>query len=218
MKKMISIVASIIALTVMAPGHAEETTRHTVVEQVTQQAQDRLDAVVMMLTEPVISFSNYTTKDYECLAKNIFYEAANEPEEGKVAVGVVTLNRASNDKFPQTICEVVNQKTSLNKVRNVTKKVKTILGTKEQTTQVTEKVTVCQFSWRCIFVKTPKADDMRWEESKHIAKELLDGGYLSYRIKYRNAMYFHATYVRPSWAVQKHRVNKIGGHIFYADK
>ena len=45
-----------------------------------------------------------------CMAKNIYYEAAKEPFEGKLAVAQVTMNRANSVQFPKTVCEVVYQK------------------------------------------------------------------------------------------------------------
>lgn len=200
----------------MAPGHAEEVQK-PVMGFIAQEAQDRLDAVVMMLTDPIIKL-DFTSKDHECLAKNIFYEAASEPEEGKVAVGVVTLNRARDERFPQSICGVVNQKTVLERARTVTRTVKTFLGEKKEQERVVTKVAVCQFSWRCEKNIRLKSDDARWIESQRVARELLEGGYEHYRVKYADAIYFHATHVRPSWAVQKKRVSKIGNHIFYAEK
>jgi spore germination cell wall hydrolase CwlJ-like protein len=43
------------------------------------------------------------------LAMNIYYEAGNQPYLGKVAVGVVTLNRKHDLRWPKTIREVVTQ-------------------------------------------------------------------------------------------------------------
>ena len=48
-------------------------------------------------------------KQVECLAKNIYFEARNEPFAGQFAVALVTLNRVSDTAFPNTICEVVQQ-------------------------------------------------------------------------------------------------------------
>lgn len=204
----------------MAPGQAIETqeVNPSVMETVTTQAQDRLDAVVMMLTDPIISFKQFTSKDHECLAKNIFYEAANEPLEGKVAVGIVTLNRSRNDRFPSSICGVVNQKTVFERIRTVSRQVKTMFGTKEEKEQVKVKTAVCQFSWTCERNIKLRKEDERWQESQRIARELLEGGYEGYQVKYQDAMYFHATRIKPSWASQKRRVERIGGHIFYAEK
>jgi hypothetical protein len=52
-----------------------------------------------------------TKKQIDCLADNIYHEARNEPEKGKVAVALVTLNRVEDPRFPKDICGVVKQKT-----------------------------------------------------------------------------------------------------------
>lgn len=44
-------------------------------------------------------------KDILCLKQNIHYEAAGEPFKGKIAVGIVTLNRSNT--LNKSICEVV---------------------------------------------------------------------------------------------------------------
>ena len=49
-------------------------------------------------------------KELECLARNIYWEAANESYEGKLAVAQVTLNRTKASGYPNTVCEVVYQK------------------------------------------------------------------------------------------------------------
>lgn len=51
-----------------------------------------------------------------------------------------------------------------------------------------------------------------WEESKRIAREVLEGKRVH---GLDDALFFHATYVRPSWARTKDRVTRIGQHIFY---
>ena len=202
----------------MAPGQAQEVeVQQTVTGLIAQEAQDRLDAVVTMLTSPIINF-NVTAKDQECLAKNIFYEAASEPEEGKVAVGIVTLNRVRDSRFPGSICGVVNQRTQFERIRTVSRQVKTMFGTKEEKEQVAIRTSVCQFSWTCERNIKLRKDDERWQESQRVARELLDGGYADYQAKYRDAIYFHATRIKPTWAHQKRRVERIGGHIFYAEK
>lgn len=45
----------------------------------------------------------------DCMAKNIYYEAPDEPYEGKLAVATVTMNRVANSYYPNTVCEVVYQ-------------------------------------------------------------------------------------------------------------
>lgn len=46
----------------------------------------------------------------ECLARNIYFEARGESLAGRKAVGQVTINRAKDGRFPNTLCEVVKQK------------------------------------------------------------------------------------------------------------
>ena len=48
--------------------------------------------------------------EFNCLVTNIFYEARGESFKGKVAVGLVTLNRLKYMEYPDTICGVVFQK------------------------------------------------------------------------------------------------------------
>jgi spore germination cell wall hydrolase CwlJ-like protein len=52
----------------------------------------------------------YTEADEECLAKNIYYEAGVESENGKYAVAQVTLNRLKTGQWGNTICSVVYSK------------------------------------------------------------------------------------------------------------
>ena len=192
MKKMIQVIISIIALTVLAPGHAKEVGKQS---------------------------------DLECLAKNIYYEAASESTEGKVAVGLVTINRSNHGKFPNSICGVVNQRTDYSVAKTVTKTRTVTEGkvfkTSKQVSETTTKWvkhSVCQFSWRCENVRAIRKNDTRWDDSVMVAQELLEGGYEELRDKYRNALYFHERHVKPTWAKQKQVVERIGGHIFYADR
>lgn len=48
-----------------------------------------------------------TDQDFECLARNIFYEAGIESFEGKIAVAQVTYNRLMSGQWGRTICRVV---------------------------------------------------------------------------------------------------------------
>lgn len=48
-------------------------------------------------------------KQITCLAKNIYHEARGESKREQISVGYVTLNRVSDKRFPNTVCEVVHQ-------------------------------------------------------------------------------------------------------------
>ena len=170
-----------------------------------------------MIATPFLS-----DKDVECLARNIFYESGGEPTEGKIAVGIVTINRAKDPRFGKSVCEVVKARTVVAKTREV-KKTEVVkvgfFGPPEKLTTkhlVTEQVPVCQFSWVCGgYAKKPKADDERWVESKAIAEGLARGDYEEYKAKYGSALFFHSTAVRPVWAKAKKYVTKTGHHLFY---
>jgi len=225
MRTIIQTIVAILALTVMAPGHAEEVAvqQQSFFNTVKIQAQDRLDNLVGAIMSPIVDI-NISSKDVDCLAKNIYYEAGMEPEEGKVAVAMVTINRVRDGRFGKTICSVVDQRTVRVRTIEVSEErmVKTgYFGTPEKQkvkTFVTQNADVCQFSWRCMFVHKPKETDDRWEASQEVAERLLKGEYVTWQNKYSDALYFHATAVRPAWAKSKQPVSRIGGHVFYADR
>ena len=62
-------------------------------------------------TEPRFrnTFMFFTPEEIQCLAMNIYHEARNESLAGKVAVVLVTMNRVADDRFPNTICDVVHE-------------------------------------------------------------------------------------------------------------
>ena len=131
------------------------------------------------------------TRQLECLTRNIYWEAASEPFEGKVAVAQVTLNRMQSGKFPDSVCGVVHQK-------NV----------------FYEKV-VCQFSWYCEGNhKMKPVHKPLWRESEEVAKKVLLEGFRLPSLK--NALYYHADYVNPGWQLPK--IEQIGRHIFYGER
>jgi len=123
-----------------------------------------------------------------CLAKNIYYEAGNQPFEGKVAVAQVTINRTESGQYPSDICKTIYQK-------NI----------------VYEKV-LCQFSWVCDrTVLAGPVNRANFKESEEVAKKVLLEGF---RLPSLNeAMYFHGDYINPGW--RREKIAKIGNHIFY---
>ena len=231
--KVLSVIVAISALTVMAPGHAEEVqvvqlaqaqvSAPDMVDTIKYQAQERFDNLVQTLMNPIVDIS-YGPKDVECLARNIYYEAGSEPEEGKVAVAMVTINRVRDGRFGRSICSVVDQRTV--RVKSVEHSEEKLVQTgffgnphKQQVkTMVTQNVTTCQFSWRCMFVRKPKDADDRWQASQEVAERLLQGDYTQWQSKYSTALYFHATSIKPVWARGKAYVARIGGHHFYAER
>ncbi len=49
-------------------------------------------------------------KDFECLARNIYWEARQEPLIGQLGVAQITYNRVKDWRWKNTICEVVYEK------------------------------------------------------------------------------------------------------------
>lgn len=84
--------------------------------------------------------------EISCLAHNIYHEARGEPVKGQIAVGMVTMNRAKNNKFPSSVCGVVTQK-----VKNT-----------------------CQFSWVCM-KRLPKIKDEVYANIKELAEKIYFG-------------------------------------------
>jgi spore germination cell wall hydrolase CwlJ-like protein len=48
-------------------------------------------------------------QEQDCLASAVYFEARGEKIEGQLAVAEVVLNRVASKKYPDTICEVVEQ-------------------------------------------------------------------------------------------------------------
>ena len=108
-----------------------------------------------------------------CMAKNIYYEAASESFEGKLAVAQVTMNRVNSNKFPSNVCDVVYQKTG----------------------------STYQFSWVGENV-SPVRNKYAWEECLIVAKKALTEKRLHDTIYKTKSMYYHNTSVNPAWKLK----------------
>ena len=131
-----------------------------------------------------------------CMAKNIYFEAGNQPLSGKIAVGLVTLNRSMSSQFPDTICDVIYQGEYYTNYKG---KEVPIIGQ-------------CQFSWFCDGKSDTATDSYTWLQSLAIAEDLLD--YTPIDIT-EGALWYHADYVNPNWSNYLQRIVTIENHIFY---
>ena len=127
------------------------------------------------------------TGDLECLAMNIYHEARNEPEAGKLAVGHVVMNRVSDARFPGTVCGVVMQ------------------GGQERRH-------ACQFSWWCDGKDDHPRNPRAWAESQFLASRIFAGNSMD---PTDGALWYHADYVAPSWRKALVQGPQIGRHKFY---
>ena len=134
--------------------------------------------------------------DAYCLAKNIYFEAGNQPLAGKVAVGHVVFNRMEHSSYPDDVCGVVykaewkeNWKGNMMPVRNR-----------------------CQFSWFCDGKSDEPLDTDTFFESYLIAQDVIYGKYPDIT---EGATHYHSIWVEPYWAETLNETVQITDHIFY---
>jgi N-acetylmuramoyl-L-alanine amidase len=108
-------------------------------------------------------------KQIDCLADNIYHEAGYEPDQGKVAVALVTMNRVQDPRYPKDICSVVKQKVNY----------------------------TCQFTWFCQDKYTNR-QKTAYEESRDIALHVY-ANYEKIKDFTNGALFYHADYVNPHW-------------------
>ena len=130
-----------------------------------------------------------------CLALNIYWEARNQPIEGKRAVAEVVMNRSYSPKFPDHPCDVIYQ-------------AKTWPSGHPKKNQ-------CHFSWFCDGLSDVPTDWGAWAEALIIASHVWN----DYEPKIAPCeLYYHTIQVDPEWAMRFEPTQIIGDHIFYREK
>lgn len=142
------------------------------------------------------------TRQLDCMAQNIYYEAQGESAQGKAMVGMVVIERTRSPHFPQSICGVVFQ-ANTDTAGNIIKY-------------------QCSFSWVCdgkdhdIDLHNP-IDRREWMQSYAIAK-LVIAGKNKTKIDMDGVTHYHANYVKPYWSKDRKdykMVARVGDHLFY---
>ena len=118
--------------------------------------------------------SEYDRRQIDCLARNMYHEAGFEPDDGILAVGMVTLNRVNSGKFPKTICEVVYQQSGK----------------------------LYQFSWVRIKNRLTIIDHRVYNDILDLATDLYFN-YPALVDVTNGALFFHADYINPNWKRHK---------------
>ena len=143
----------------------------------------------------IVEFKEYQ-KEQVCLAKNIYFEAGNQPLAGKVAVAQVVQNRVEHPDYPNNICDVVyqarwkeNWKGNLVPIRHM-----------------------CQFSWYCDGKSDEPVDSATWIFSLITAERVIQGDFGDIT---EDATHYHADSVYPYWADSLNKTVHIDNHIFY---
>lgn len=128
-------------------------------------------------------------RQIDCLARNIYFEARLEPEEGRRAVAHVVLNRVADPRWPDTPCRVITQ------------------GGPDGGPS-------CQFSWYCDGRSNRPPWGAAWRDATRLARQVYWGRSPD---PTGGALWYHADYVAPTWRLLLRRGPRIGHHIFYFD-
>ena len=142
----------------------------------------------------ISSMAEEYSTEKKCLAEAIYYEARSESFEGKLAVANVILERLRREDFPNTICKVVHDGVYWkgNPVRNK-----------------------CAFSYYCDGKSERINEGYEYYKVTEAAALVLQGIVVD---NMEDVVYYHATYVNPSWAAHKVKAFQIGKHIFYKER
>ena len=128
-----------------------------------------------------------------CLALNVYHEARDQSTAGQIAVAQVVINRVNDDRYPNDICEVVQQG-PVNKSTGLPVRHK------------------CQFSWYCDGQSDATPNSESLSKALVVASTVLDGKVIDI---VDGATHYHAVYVSPSWTRTKVKTVRIDKHIFY---
>jgi hypothetical protein len=154
--------------------------------------------VVLILGAIIATFAGLTqlietnrgeSRELTCLALNVYYEARGESLAGMYAVAEVTMNRVASRRFPETVCAVVYEKKW----------------------DWLRKRYVSAFSWT-EFDIVPHPEGSQWKQARKVADAVYHG---MQPPALNGAMHYHASYIRPSWAIGQEPLARIGGHVFY---
>ncbi len=122
-----------------------------------------------------------------CLTAAIYYEGANEPDDGQRAIAQVVLNRVRHPAWPNTVCDVVYQGTERND-------------------------TLCQFTFGCdgALARLPSASG--WARARRVAQAALAGYVFA---PAGLATFYHTKAVNPIWNRALNVTGIFGAHIFF---
>ncbi len=126
------------------------------------------------------------TREQNCLAQAIYYEARGESRQGQMAVAEVVSNRQRSGIYPNTVCGVVYQGS--------------------------ERVTGCQFSFTCDGSLKARPRGAAWREANAISAQVLMG---MVRPVTHRATHYHTVAIDPYWSASLVETARIGAHVFY---
>jgi len=128
---------------------------------------------------------SYAATPQECLAEAIYFEAGSRGNTARAAVGHTIMNRVKSPKFPDTICDVI---------------------------QEGEEDGDCQFSYRCDGLPETYQYPKQLERAQTAARKILSG---DMKDPTKGALFFHSDRIEPGWFATRTRTGAFGGNIFY---
>jgi len=123
-----------------------------------------------------------------CLALNVYFEARQESLAGQLAVAQVTLNRVTDDRYPDTVCDVVWEDKQFSWTHD---------GKPDDPTRM------------------DYLDVQAWHTVRKLAESVINDKSLLPGI---TATHYHAVEVNPFWASHYEFDGQIGGHVFYTNE
>jgi N-acetylmuramoyl-L-alanine amidase len=162
--------------------------------------QQKMSTIISKTDETLQIKKQLHNEQVNCMAKNIFFEAAVESTAGKLAVAQVTLNRVNSTWYPNTVCEVVYEGSTY---------------TASDGQQLPRRDR-CQFSWYCDGKDDiPPTNSRSWDSSFLLAQYVLKNKDNLVDIT-DGALHYHARYIEaPFWTKKKKVTAVIDQHIFY---
>jgi len=139
----------------------------------------------------------------------MYHEARGQGIAGVLAVSFVVFNRVKDKRFPNTVCQVIQQGPTRESWK--TRKVKNLSPTLRKYYPIRNR---CQFSWWCDGRSDETKDTKLYARYLKIANGMIRNEFSLIDIT-DGATFYHADYVKPAWAKTKYRTIEIGDHIFY---
>ena len=150
--------------------------------------------------DTAIEVDTHLLEETLCLADNIYHEARGQGTAGWLAVSNVTINRVTDSRYPNTICEVVKDGPH----RPSWKGTGELIPVRHR----------CQFSWYCDGKSDDIGDNDTYSKIYDLSYQLVFG-IMDYIDITDGATHYHADYVNPAWAQTKTKTVEIEDHIFY---
>lgn len=154
-------------------------------------AYGKADGIRIGAGEFKYGLEHLTSERFECLSKQIYFEARGESAVGMAMVARATINRVRHSFYPDNICDVVWEWRWSNK--------------KEKW--------VPMFSWTLDGIDDNPDEESRYHIAKTIAIDILLNN--RYDTLFQGVTHFHAVSIKPAWHNDFKRISRIDNHVTY---